>query len=351
VLWRNHFVSGEWVLTTSQSGANFYTGNNPANRSGAYEPVPFVRAHPPLEEEDFRTKAESISGKHLSPRAVSWFWFCESANHIAQHPGFAAMVFWRKFILFWSNLEVPDGWSMYFIQQYSPALRMSPVTFAVLVPLAFLGALASFRTCPNARLLSGFVVAYSSSIIVFFVLSRYRVYVVPSLALLAAIGVKWVWGHVKRNELRQTLWLSALAFSWFFFSLYGASTFGMDADFFKHLNYIRLAEQYEDKKEYNKAEMLLYEALKTEPKEPTVLCALGEYYRMTGDPEKAIMFLKAGLKYGSKNAKEWFELGLSYEALRRFDDAKICFQKQLEILPEHQLAHKHLDYLLRRSTK
>ena len=42
---RNYAVGGEWVLTTSQGGANFYIGNNPL-ANGRYAALPFVRPNP-----------------------------------------------------------------------------------------------------------------------------------------------------------------------------------------------------------------------------------------------------------------------------------------------------------------
>ena len=40
VAWRNHRVSGAWVLTTTQGGQNFYMGNNPGNSPARTEPSP-----------------------------------------------------------------------------------------------------------------------------------------------------------------------------------------------------------------------------------------------------------------------------------------------------------------------
>ncbi len=58
-------MSGEWILTTSQSGQNFNTGNNPTNRTGAYTVVPFVNPLPGHEEQDFRAMAERMSGRSM----------------------------------------------------------------------------------------------------------------------------------------------------------------------------------------------------------------------------------------------------------------------------------------------
>jgi hypothetical protein len=346
VLWRNHFVSGEWILTTSQLGTNFYTGNNPANWLGTWYPVPFVRPLPSHEEEDFRSKAQAMIGTTLTPTEVSSFWFMESVKHIMKNPWFALEVFFRKFTLFWSNLEVPDGWGMYFIKQYSPALRLSPVTLGWLLPLAFLGAAASFRLNREIRLLVGFVAAYSLSLIAFFIFSRYRAYVGPPLAVLAALGVRWIWDHVQRHDWRHAIPGALAAGCVCAFSFFGASTFiGLRPGNFVH-NYAHLAELYEDKGDFKSAEALLHEGLQRQPKAESLLCAFGSLYLRTNNPEQALIYIHQCLQVNEQYPNAWFLLGVANEKLDRIDEAKRSFKRQLEITSDHQLAKKHLESLM-----
>jgi len=186
VIARNYWVSGELILTTYQGGANFYTGNNPSNRTGEFQYVPFVRPQTIYEEHDFKAEAEARSGRKLGPSEVSSFWFAEGLKHIAAYPGFAARVFLQKFALFWSDYEAPDAWDMYFLGRYSPVMAMPLLGMGLLLPLAVLGVLVGFRKSRDVRLLTGYVILYSISVIIFFVFSRYRIYVVPALTVLAA---------------------------------------------------------------------------------------------------------------------------------------------------------------------
>ncbi len=346
VLWRNHSVSGEWILTTSQLGTNFYTGNNPSNWLGTWYPVPFVRPLPSYEEEDFRSKAETLKGKPLTPAEVSSFWFIESVRHIMGHPVFAVEVFFRKFILFWSNLEVPDGWGVYFIKQYSPALRLSPITLGWLLPLALLGAAASFNRCREVRMLVGYVAAYSLSLIAFFIFSRYRAYVVPPLAVLAALGLRWIWDHVQRHDWRHAIPAALAAGCVCAFSFFGASTFiGLRPGNFIH-NYAHLAELYEDNGDFKSAEALLHEGLQRQPRAESLLCAFGSLYLRRNDPEQGLIYLYQCIQVNELYPNAWFLLGVANEKLDRFNEAKRCFQRQMEITPDHQLAKKHLESLM-----
>jgi len=131
VTWRNHHVSGEWVLTTTQLGQNLYTGNNPENPYGAYGVVSFVRANPHFEEGDFRAAAEARAGRPLGANATSWFWARAALVHVATDPGFALLAVLRKAVLFWNDFEISDSQDQYLLERVSPVLRLPLPGFGV----------------------------------------------------------------------------------------------------------------------------------------------------------------------------------------------------------------------------
>ena len=74
VAWRNYLVGGEWLLTTSSAGMNFYVGNHP-EANGIYAQVDFLpSAEPDLEREAFIREAEARTGWELTPAQASRFW-------------------------------------------------------------------------------------------------------------------------------------------------------------------------------------------------------------------------------------------------------------------------------------
>jgi len=206
VAWRNHHVSGAWVLTTTQAGQNFYTGNNPSNPYGAYGAVPFVRPNPHFEETDFRAAAEAKTGHTMTPREVSSFWFREGLAHVAAAPAFAARAFGWKLVLFWNDFEISDNQDQYLLERFSWVLRLPLLHFGWVAPLALLGAVGSWRRGRAVRLLAGFVVVYWASLVVFFLFSRYRLPVVLALLPLAALGLTDLDGRVRaRRDLAPAL--------------------------------------------------------------------------------------------------------------------------------------------------
>jgi 4-amino-4-deoxy-L-arabinose transferase-like glycosyltransferase len=345
VLSANHHGSGEWILTTAQAGTNFYTGNNPWNDSGSFAPVPFVRDAPAHEQGDYHAKAEALSGRLLTSREVSRFWFLAALRHIREHPAFAAKVFARKFVLFWSDVEIPDGWSFYFVRQWSPALSAAFVTFGLVLPFAVLGLLATFRDNPRCRLLAGFVAAYALSLIAFYVHSRYRIFVVPPVAALAAVGLRSMWQIVGSRAWRTAATRLAAA------SVVGVFAFtaapwlvGAGPASYVH-NYAHLASIYEDAGDGARAKTLLEEGFRRNPGSASIQDALGTLYLKSGAPDEALPWFARCLETDALYPGTWFRMGQTHAALGNAHLAAFCYRRQLAIQPNHEFARICLEAL------
>jgi cytochrome c-type biogenesis protein CcmH/NrfG len=182
----NYAVGGEWILTTANSGANFYIGNNPTNDSGEYQQLPFVAANPKYEQRDFAREALRRSGRaEMTDREVSAFWFAESTKWIREQPGDWSRLLWSKVRSFWGAYEVPDSLDYYLYRERAPVLRLPVPGYGLLAPLALLGCVLAWRRTGWPRLLLVFIAAYSVSVIAFFVFSRFRMVIAPALFVLA----------------------------------------------------------------------------------------------------------------------------------------------------------------------
>jgi tetratricopeptide (TPR) repeat protein len=329
---RNHHVSGEWIATTYGAGAVFYTGNNPANASGGFEDVPFVRSDPVYEESDFRAAAESASGRKLSPKEISAFWFREALAHVARNPGFAALVTLRKVAMFIGDYEVPDAWDLYFLERYSPVLRLPLLGMGGLLALAVLGAVLAWRTSPVIRLTAVFAGAYALSVVVFFVLARYRLYVAPALAILAATGIAALIRAPRR--LRGRTGLSAIVAA----AAVGALSFSALGTPPKreHLySFVGLATLYARAGDLASAMKLLGEAQARVPNAPEVLFAMGKLQLDGGDPRRAAENLRRCIEVNPMFPSAWYWLGIANYRSGDRDGAEQAFRRQLAIVPGH----------------
>jgi len=185
----NHAVSGEWILSTSNAGANFFIGNNESNESGEYQQLPFINANPKYEQRDFGAEAERRAGRALTDRETSAFWFGESWKWIEGDPGAWAMLLLRKTQSFWGAFEIADSLDYSLYRETAPMLRLPIPGFGLLAPLALVGVALAVRRRGWLRLLIVFGAAYSLSVIAFFVFSRFRMVLVPALYVFAAHAV------------------------------------------------------------------------------------------------------------------------------------------------------------------
>jgi len=222
---RNYAASGEFVLLTTGGGEVFFIGNN-ADANGLYVPPPFVRPDPKYEHADFVDRASEIAGRALSPMESSWFWFREGMRFVTGEPLAWARLLSRKFIHFWNWYELPDNLDYGIMQYFSPLLgALNPAlppagmatlslpagggvsmpvrlhllsTFGTLAPLGILGLALTWRRRRALLPLHVLLFGYMATVLLFFNFSRFRVPVVPILALFAAEGILGIGRALRR---------------------------------------------------------------------------------------------------------------------------------------------------------
>jgi len=187
---RNAHVGGEFVLTTSQAGPNFYIGNGP-HADGTYVPLVRGRGDTQFEREDAVKLAEAAEGRALTPSEVSSHWFRAAFAFITSEPGRYVALVARKVALLVNAFEVPDAEDLYFYERFSGLVRVAGCvwSFGVLVPLTAAGIALSWS---RRRELSALFVVFGTlaiGVALFYVFARYRYSLVPVLVLFAGAAL------------------------------------------------------------------------------------------------------------------------------------------------------------------
>ena len=201
---RNWWVGGELHLTTSQAGLNLYLGNH-AGASGLYQPFEGNRGVE-SERQDARAAAERALGRALSPSEVSDYWTARALDYVRSQPGDWLVLMARKAVLLASATELVDAEDQYLTADHSLALRAAGVLghFGVLAPLAVLGAFVAWPRRRELWWIFAAIAAYTASVLIFYVVARYRYPLVPFLALLAGAGLagarEW-WARARAREV------------------------------------------------------------------------------------------------------------------------------------------------------
>jgi len=187
---RNWMAGGDLVITTAQLGPNLYIGNHADNHTGTYVIPSDIRATPPFEQQDFHRLAERETGRALKPSEVSHHFVGKVIDWAATHPVDFLELSLLKLEAFLHAYEIPDNWSIYFVSEWSPVLRLPLLRLGWVYPLAIMGLIYSLISGLTKQRIWFLVLlsAYSASVIAFFVNSRYRFPIAFGLLVLAAHG-------------------------------------------------------------------------------------------------------------------------------------------------------------------
>lgn len=198
---RNKVVGGEFHLTTSQFGPNFYIGNNPA-ADGVYRPLRAGRGTAEFERTDAVELAQRAMGRTLSPKEVSDYWAGEAMKYIRAQPRAWVKLLGLKAMLTVNAVELGDTEDQYTYAEASSLLRVLGVVlhYGTLVPFAAAGVVLAWPRRREAWPLLFMAGAYGSSVVLFYVFARYRYPLTPFLLLFAAAALVRGWGALREKR-------------------------------------------------------------------------------------------------------------------------------------------------------
>jgi tetratricopeptide (TPR) repeat protein len=187
---RNSIVGGGFYITTSQFGTNFYIGNH-ASADGTYQSLRYGRGSPEYERQDATELAERALHRKLAAADVSAFWTDRALAFITSNPISWLKLMGRKVMLLLNATEMVDTEDQASYAEWSSILRFfGPILhFGLLVPLALIGIFATWSDRSRLWILYALIIAYSASVVLFYVFARYRYPLVPMLILFASAGI------------------------------------------------------------------------------------------------------------------------------------------------------------------
>lgn len=374
---RNHRVSGDRVLITSNAGINLYIGNNPAAEGLFNEPPEIAPFGSVYEVPALTARLETRLGRPLKASDVSRHYSRLAADWIAGHPRAAARLAGRKFLLFWGPAIVGNNKADSFERKFSPTLSHLPAAYAWFFALAALGA-AAILSAPRKKDPAGapsperaffhvawiFILAGFVSYWPFFAAERYRLAWFPAILLLAAGGLDaWI-ARVRAREWRAAGWALAgwigvasilsvdwadvrpAEADWHYFrgtAYLDAGKFEPAAQAFRRAWQLRpahartlgsLGTALLQLGRNEEAALRLGEALERTPDHPNYLALRGTALARAGRAAEAVPMFRAALRHHPDSAELHGNLGLALQQLGRNQEAADDFRLAIRNDPD-----------------
>lgn len=282
---RNYFVGGQFHLTTSQLGPNFYIGNNP-DADGSYQPLRPGRGDAQFEQLDAVFLAEQAMGRELSPKEVSQYYLNQSLDFIRSQPMQWLSLMATKFGLTFNRHEIIDTEDQYTVAKLSPVLWVTqPVFhFGLLVPLALFGIYWTRSRWQRLWAVYLMMLAFAATVIAFFVFGRYRFPLAPPLMLFLGPAFLGLHEMVRRKKIgRMVSTATILA------ALFAACNLNLvSGRNGKAITLSNYGVQALIRDDYKSAESFLVASVDLQPDSALIHNNIGVLYRETNRPELAL---------------------------------------------------------------
>lgn len=336
---RNYTVGRDTVLISWNGGVNFYIGNN-----AEYERIAAVRAG--WDWTDFVTRPDREGITRASEK--SSYFFGAARDYITSDPvGWVGLQL-KKTAEFWRGDEIGRNQPLYYWRNFSSVLaatmwkRGLAFPFGLLVPLALMGIALAIRR-KEAWFPLFFVLVYSSSVILFFPSARYRLPVLPVLAVFAAWGAVWLYQEIRARRAKTIgAGLAALV------ALSLAANIGLppmemdgNAEVHYHLGDAHLRAGHLDL-----AQASFTRVLELDPEYWEARFNIGTIRGMMGDTGGALVILQEVAEAQPRRTEVWLNLATAYLGIFQTDAARNAFEKALSTDPRHHDSYVQLLALL-----
>ncbi len=364
---RNYRVGGEFLVSTSQLGSNFYIGNH-LQASGTYEPLVPERGDPVYEREDATRLASAAAGRALSPGAVSDYWLGQSFGYIRSHPMEWLGLLAKKVFLTFNAAELPDTESIAAYADFSRMLRaLIWLNLGVMLPLAAFGAWAQRARWQSLLILYAMFASLALAVALFYVVARYRHPLIPIVLLFSAAGVSGLLDLLRRADDRPALATATRGKArkppirqqvsptpnrerrwWVGLSVAGlvAIVANVPVNVAHDETYLNLGSLLMQNGRPAEAIPLLVKAVALDPAYAEPHFRLGLAYQDAGDPLAAIEEFTQTVRLRPGHGEAHNALGVLLRGLNRTSEALPHFQDAARYAPDSVAAHSNLGLAL-----
>jgi len=330
---RNWRMTREFVLISTNGGVNFFLGNNVRSDQ-------LVQLRPGSEWEGLIR----LAGNRGDAEA-SRFFFRMGLEFIWREPGNAAVLYAKKAYRLVNNLDLMRNQDIAYHRSLFWALRMPWLGFGWLTALAIVGWQLLGGVRRDRQLLALFITSYAVGVLLFFITARYRMPLVPFLAIPAGGLLAQFTQWLRKRQLRPAIVRAALVLPMFAVT----STNVVDDSRIHYRDvYMNLADAEERCGDANAARAALIKVTELAPEFPDAQLRLGTLALQEARLDEAVTRFQAVARLRPDSEKPFFNLGLAYLQQGDAAQAAATFQRTAEINPRDGDIAFHLGQALTR---
>jgi len=205
---RNYIVLSKPVISSVSSGINFYIGNHPSanGTNGAMRAIGVQSRHPRYMLGFFMRQAENKLGRNISYTEMDRYWLKTGLTFVVSHPWRSCTVLAKKVALFFAPREIASNYSYELIRDNSSRVLRTLLDLRVIMPVGVLSLLWTLfveRKDKYVYLLNFLFLTYFLTVVIFFMLSEYRLPAIPVLIIFASWGLVRMWQYLRQGKLRH----------------------------------------------------------------------------------------------------------------------------------------------------
>jgi len=333
-------VKGDFPLPTSNAGLNLYLTNHPGASPHGINMPPGASNRPEDTAYSLKEHAEKELGKSLSVSEASAYMRRQVTAFIFNQPVAFLKLLLGKAYFFFHSSESYDNLDPLLYERESTLFRFPFLTLTIMMPLALIGILWHMADWRRFFWPYSFVLVYFAIAVIFTVVTRYRLPVVPFIIIFAVLGFRSVLNHLKKGEQKKLAAQLVILPICFVFS-----NFPPPDESERRIvnNYSFLGRLHMDASQTEKAIRYYEYAKALSPRvKDDIWINLGKNYFLQGDHEKAEQVWLEFAKENPDYPMIYNNLGILYWKKGEFEKAVKALEYALSLNPELPMVKKNL---------
>ena len=193
----------------TQGGINFFIGNN-KDADGVSAIMPGKLGND-WQYDDIAYQAEQALGRQLRPAEISDYYYHQALRDIGADPLRWLALEAKKLYLIFSGSDISNNRNLIAFRTQFASLRVLPIGMSVLAPLGLVGMVIGFRRSRLTKGMIAFVFLYALSFVFYFVNSRFRLPILPFLAIFSAIALVELYQRMRTRSYEHVAFVAVPA--------------------------------------------------------------------------------------------------------------------------------------------